>query len=316
MFKNQIKLSFGGGAISGEGGGYGFGKISTQDSVQLLEHAFNLGIRTFDTAPIYGYGESEKRIGQTFKNKRDQVYYVSKSGVSWHPATKRVDMTNDPQITQKMLDQSLIDLQTDYLDLYMIHWPDHKIDIRKPMEVLLKAKLEGKIKSIGLCNSNESDYIKAKEIAPIDVLQGPLNVFDQSGLLSVQVALKNDPVEFMSYGTLDKGILTGRVTPQRSFDPEDCRSWAPWWKSSDKEWKWKTLAEITPLLEKENVSYLDLALAHNLSIPLVSTLIVGSRTLEQWNSLFESYSKVEKNLTQYKSLLLKIHEVVLKNRPL
>ncbi len=73
-------LSFGGAAISGEGGGYGFGHISEEESLRLLRCAFDEGVRLFDTAPIYGFGLSEKRIGRAFAKRREDVIIVSKSG--------------------------------------------------------------------------------------------------------------------------------------------------------------------------------------------------------------------------------------------
>ena len=86
----------------------------------MLGLAFDLGIRLYDTAPIYGFGLSEQRLGNYFKHKREDVFFISKSGVDWHDS-KRVNMTNDPAVTQKMLENSLRDLQSDYIDLYMIH---------------------------------------------------------------------------------------------------------------------------------------------------------------------------------------------------
>jgi myo-inositol catabolism protein IolS len=80
-----VVFSFGGAAVSGEGGGYGFGNISEADSIELMHYAYDLGINLFDSAPIYGFGMSEQRIGKAFKGaKRDSVYITSKSGVTWH----------------------------------------------------------------------------------------------------------------------------------------------------------------------------------------------------------------------------------------
>ena len=233
------EVSFGGASISGEGKGYGFGAISDGEAVELVQAAYYAGINCFDTAPIYGFGLSEKRIGRAVKDFREKVLLVTKSGVSWHKDTKRVNRTNCPIQTEIMLEQSLKDLQTDYIDLYMIHWPDEKVDIRQPMEVLSKAKTDGKIKFIGLCNTNLDDLEKASEIDTIDVLQSSLNFFEREVEEDLFPEIKKQGLGFMSYGTLDKGILTGRVTKDRKFDEFDARSWAPWWKKSPVEEKVK-----------------------------------------------------------------------------
>ena len=218
------EISFGGAGISGEGGGYGFGHVSETDAINLLKAAFDLGINSFDTAPIYGFGMSEIRFGKAFKRMRDKVFITTKSGVSWHE-TKRVNMTNDPVIAEKMLHQSLKDLQTDFIDLYMVHWPDSKFDIRETMKVYKKAQEEGKIRFIGLCNTHESDLLKARELVHIDMVQSEFNLFQSKPKADVFPFLKD--AGFMSWGTLEKGVIPGTVKRNRKYDDVDCRKTAP-----------------------------------------------------------------------------------------
>ena len=290
---NNIPLAFGGAAISGEGGGYGFGEISEQDAIELLQLAFEFGIRIFDTAPIYGFGLSEKRIGKAFKKNRENVFIVSKSGVTWDQ-NKRVDMTNDPAVTEKMLEQSLRDLDTDYIDLFMIHWPDSRVDIRRPMEVLYKAQHQGKIKHIGLCNTNPEDLNLAMEIARVEVAQSEFNFFQNSISETLFPLLKKHDLSFMSWGTLDKGILTGRVDEKRKFDESDCRSWAPWWKNADNKSKFLAMKKIWPKLDSTNHTGLELALAFNLSFQEVSVALCGARNKTQLESLFRALQNLPK----------------------
>ena len=300
-----LPIAFGGAAISGEGGGYGFGDISEGDSIELLHAAYEGGIRIFDTAPIYGFGLSELRMGLAFKNRREKVFIVSKCGVTWHE-NKRVDMNNDPKIAQKMIEQSLRDLKTDYIDLYMIHWPDNKVDIRKTMEVLSKAKHEGKIKHIGLCNTNIDDLNKAFEVDRVEVVQSEFNLFTNKFVRQELFPyLTEKQISFMSWGTLDKGILTGRVDEKRKvFDKSDCRSWAPWWKEADNSAKFEAMKKLWPLLDKNHHTGLELALAHNLSYPELSVAICGAKSLEQLHSLLKSLENLPKNeeLAEYVNL--------------
>lgn len=281
---SEYPLAFGGAAISGEGAGYGFGNINEDDAKNLLEMAFLRGIRIFDTAPIYGFGLSEKRIGKAFFKNREKVFIISKSGVSWHD-TKRINMTNDPVITLKMLEQSLRDLNSDYIDLYMIHWPDDRVDIRKPLEVLAKAKHQGKIKHIGLCNTNCSDLEKASEIENIEVVQSEFNFFNQNANENLFPYLKKNKIDFMSWGTLDKGILTGTVNSNRKFDATDCRATAPWWKKSDLLEKLDKIRPIHLILEKEKISKLEFALLFNLSFEAITSILCGMKNLNQLNEV-------------------------------
>ena len=233
---NDLKKSFGLGTagFSGYGGGYGFGDISTSDSVKVIEQAIDLyGLQVFDTAPIYGFGEAERRLGLALKNKRERAFIINKTGVSWH-STKRVNMTNEPKETKKMLEDSLRRLNVDYIDGILVHWPDKNVDIRKTYEVLAKAKLEGKVRYLGLSNTDEQEIKLASEVDCVDILQGECNIFEHSHYKKL---FSENEVFSTSWGSFDKGIASGRVTPEREFDKFDCRSWAPWWKKSNKDKK-------------------------------------------------------------------------------
>ena len=294
---SSLPLAFGGAAISGEGGGYGFGDISENDAIDLLLEAYEGGIKIFDTAPIYGFGTSEVRMGKAFKNIREKVFLVSKCGVTWHE-NKRVDMNNDPVIAKKMLEQSLRDLNTEFIDLYMVHWPDARVDIRKTMEVLAKAKHEGKIKHIGLCNTNIEELNLAFEIERVEVVQSEFNLFTNKFVSSELFPyLKEKEISFMSWGTLDKGIITGRVDEQkRVYDKSDCRSWAPWWKSADNSEKFLAMKKLLPILDKNLHTGLELALGHNLSYPELSVAICGAKSSTQLQSLLKALSNLPQSV--------------------
>lgn len=282
---DYVNIAFGGAAISGEGGGYGFGEISDSAAQKLLMVSFDRGITVFDTAPIYGFGLSEKRMGEAFRNIRDRVFIVSKCGVTWH-STKRVNMTNDPSVAEQMLSQSLKDLKSDYIDLYMVHWPDAKVDIRYTYEVLLKAKEVGKVRYIGLCNSNIEEFNKASEIGNVDCLQSEYNLFNQTHFEDLPTHIPK-----MGWGTFDKGILTGRVDKERKFDQSDCRSWAPWWKKSPLDAKLAKVEKIKLIIREYDLSLLDIALHFSLKNQINLMPIVGIKNDQQLNSVLDSYHR-------------------------
>ena len=276
----MIPLVFGGAAISGEGGGYGFGDISCKDSLELLRTSYERGVRFFDSAPIYGFGESERRIGKAFKNGED-VFLISKSGVTWD-SSYRVDVTNEPRVAQRMLEQSLKNFGRDMIDLYMVHWMDEKVDIRRTLEVFAKAKERGMIKHIGLCNVHPQDIQTAREVVSIEYVQSEFHLLcseppDIFSCLSDAV--------FMSWGTLDKGILTQRVDRKRELSKNyhltDCRRKAPWWKQSEVLEKIERLECLWPFLRERGYSPLEMALGHNLSWSDCSYVLVGMKSCRQ-----------------------------------
>lgn len=256
-------IAFGGASLSGEGGGYGFGTMTDEDSQLIVRDAFDKGLRIFDTAPIYGFGLSEIRLGQTIRPKRDEAFIISKCGVDWDD-NKNVAIRNDAKTTQRMLEASLKRLDLDTIDLYMVHWPDENVDIRKTLEVLNKAKDQGKIRYIGLCNTNEQELDLAQEVGKIDVIQNQFNLFVREPL-HLFPRLSEQKIGFMSWGTLDKGIIPGTVNRKRKYSDTDVRAnETPWWSDKINGPKIDFISEIQPLLKEFAVDGLALALGHNL----------------------------------------------------
>lgn len=269
------RFVFGGASFSGLGSGYGLGELVDCNSQELFDYVYEHGIRIYDFAPIYGFNQAEIEMGKLIKNKRDEIKLVSKAGITWHE-NKRVDMNNDPKIIKKMFDQSLKNFNTDYIDIYMIHWPSKNIDIRYSVEVLENLRAKGKIKDIGLSNSNEEDFKKAKEVAQISFLQGEVNLFNQN-------SFKVDDIQKMGWGTLDKGILAGTVTLDRNFTKEDARSHAFWWKKSNWKEKVKFVESIKDKFKINNDELLSLSIKfalNNCQLP-----ILGFKSISQVNKV-------------------------------
>jgi aryl-alcohol dehydrogenase-like predicted oxidoreductase len=273
LFKRSLsRLGFGGASLSGEGGGYGFGKMDEQMAETLIKDAWEMGINLFDTAPIYGFGLSEERMGRYLPK---EAFLITKSGVDWHP-NMRVNMSNDPKVTEKMLLASLKRLKREQIDLYMIHWPDASVDIRRPLEVLAKYQEKGAIQHLGLCNSHPEDLKKAKEIAHVSSLQSELNIYQTKAFDLFESDWKN--FFSMAWGTFDKGILTGRVTTDRKFDSTDARSWAPWWSKKEVARKIEQVEKISEVIKDEGISLTQLALHYNLNYFGVNSTLIGFKS--------------------------------------
>jgi myo-inositol catabolism protein IolS len=284
-------LGFGAASLSGSGGGYGFGAIEDEAAIELVHAAQGAGINLFDTAPIYGFGESERRLGLALSDRRDDVFVVSKSGVAYD-ANHNVRIDNSPVTTQHMLESSLKRLQTDMIDLYLVHWPDPKVDIRKTMETLTRAKERGLIRYIGLSNTNTLDLSRAREITSVDVVQFEASFLNPCALDALQETEDLQAMGVMSWGTLAKGILTGRVTRDRKFDSLDVRNTAPWWVNADHEPSFEIMDQLTPMLVERGHTGLELAMGYLLHREVVDTLLCGVRTHEQLDSAIESIANL------------------------
>lgn len=109
----------------------------------------------------------------------------------------------------------------------------------------------------------------------------------------------------MSWGTLDKGILTGRVDEKRkAYDKSDCRSWAPWWKEADNKAKFEAMKALYPVLDKNQHEGLHLALGYNTSFLELSVAICGAKSKSQLESLLNSLQSLpnKEQLAEYVSL--------------
>ena len=284
-------IGFGGAAISGEGGGYGFGDMSETEAQTLLSHSWELGINLYDTAPIYGFGLSEERLGKYLP--KDAII-VTKGGVDWH-STRRVNMNNDPKVIERMFLESLKRLKREYIDVYMIHWPDKNVDIRRPLEILRRYQEKSVISHIGLCNTNLDDLTKARDVAPISCLQSELNVLNTKAFDDLEEEWKK--YFSMSWGTLDKGILSGRVTETRKYDQSDARSWAPWWNKKEVAIKIEKVKRLETILSDYKISLTQYCLHFNLNLYGLSSCLIGSKTQPDMDDMVAHLQKIPSKAT-------------------
>lgn len=284
------RIGFGGAAISGEGGGYGFGAMDETSAEKLIKEVWAAGINLFDTAPIYGFGLSEERLGKYLPK---DAMVVTKGGVDWH-TTRRVNMSNDPKIIERMLLESLKRLKRERIDIYMIHWPDKNVDIRRPMEVIRKYQDKGAIAHLGLCNTTLEDLSKAREVGEIVSLQSELNVLNTKALDQLGEEWKK--YFSMGWGTLDKGILSGRVTAQRTFDSSDARSWAPWWNKKEVALKIEKVEKLKTILNDYQLGLTEFCLHFNLNYIGIASCLIGlknNKDLVELSSHLQSKISVE-----------------------
>lgn len=285
------RFVFGGAAISGEGKGYGFGPCSESEAAILLRAAYELGVRYFDTAPIYGYGLSEERMGRYLP---PEARITTKGGVDWH-SNRRVNLCNSPQTIVKMVEASLKRLKRS-IYCYMIHWPDPRFPTAAALECLLPYQSRGDIQYLGLSNPDWTELPALLSNFPIHYLQLEGNFLTPQVKEMISFSREQQKklgqikdVVVQSWGTLKKGILTGRVHSNRRYHPEDARSWAPWWKSMPLE---ELLKQAQPLLNLAHVQGrppAHLAMEYNLKELGFDQVIVGPRSIPDLHELLSYF---------------------------
>ncbi len=204
-------------------GGANWGEVNKSDSIKAIHAMLDNGVNCIDTAPGYNFGESEKVVGEALKGRRDKVFLATKTGVY---NTKEVPFVKDArrETVFRLCDESLRNLQTDYIDLMLIHWPDieHNAPFEETMRALEDLKKAGKIRYIGLSNFEKEQIEDISQYGEIVAIQPPYSMVNrfQEGLMKWAFEKK---MANMTYGSLGAGILTGAIRKLPEFAPDDMR---------------------------------------------------------------------------------------------
>lgn len=205
-------------------GGTGWGGTDEQESIETVQEAIRKGITTIDTAPAYGKGLSEKLIGQAISDmdiNREDLVLATKAGIGWTDDGNYRD--SRPDHLEKELQASLNRLQTDYIDVYQIHWPDTDISIEETAKKMKEFYEEGRIRAIGVSNFSPEQMDEWQKHAPLHTSQMHLNML-QRYLIDWFEYCRNHDIATLSWGSLAHGMLTGKYDKDASFPDDDLRS--------------------------------------------------------------------------------------------
>lgn len=204
-------------------GGYGWGKVEEQDLIDAVKLAMDEGINFFDTADTYGLGQSEKTLTKAIGERRKEVYIATKFGVRIENGKTFYD--NSPEWIEKACVDSLRRLNTDYIDLYQIHYRDNKTPIALVVEKLNELKKKGYIRYFGLSNIYEEDKEELQAyIGDFVSFQDEYSLAcrkNEKDLLTLSEQLQLTP---LTWGSLGQGILTGKYDINCKFGSDDRRS--------------------------------------------------------------------------------------------
>ena len=249
--------------------------IDDEESIKAIQAAVEAGITTIDTAEVYGEGHSEQIVAQAVGKIRDRLVYASKVFAN--------HLKHDEVI--KACERSLTNLQTDYLDLYQIHWPsgsfgNEKVPIEETMQALNKLKEDGKIRAIGVSNFNRAQLEEASQYGRIDSLQPPYSLFWRKIERDAVPYCVEHNISVLAYSSMAQGLLTGKFKPGHEFAKADHRSANVLFQGENFERAQKALEQLKPIAEKHNCTLAQLSLAWLIAQPQTNA-IAGARTAEQ-----------------------------------
>jgi len=207
-------------------GGWMWGGSDEKDAIETIHAALDQGINTIDTAPAYGFGRAEEIVGKALAGgRRGNTIIATKVGLEWRDG--QVFRNSSPDRVRKELEDSLRRLQTDVIDLYQVHWPDESVPIEETAGLLASFQREGKIRAIGVSNFTPAQMDRFRTAAPLSTVQPPYNLFERDIERDILPYAKSHDLTVLAYGSLCRGLLTGKITEKTTFQGDDLRKLDP-----------------------------------------------------------------------------------------
>jgi aryl-alcohol dehydrogenase-like predicted oxidoreductase len=208
-------------------GGWMWGGTDEAESIATIQAAFEHGINIVDTAPAYGFGRSEEIVGKAIAEgrRRSDVLIATKAGLQWDGG--RVSRNASRARILREVEDSLRRLRTDYIDIYQVHWPDPLVTIEETAEAMLTLLQQGKIRAIGVSNFSVLEMERFRRVAPLHVLQPPYNLFERDIEADLLPYCRKNKIATLGYGALCRGLLSGRMREDTTFDGDDLRRTDP-----------------------------------------------------------------------------------------
>ncbi|MDO4313253.1 MAG: aldo/keto reductase [Eubacteriales bacterium] len=258
-------------------GGAGWGHTDHKQCEEAVRAMLESGVNLIDTAPAYNDGAAERFLGNILKEKRESLYYVTKTGTQYKEGVYSTD--NSAKAIRRQCEESLKYLNTDYIDVYLIHWPDAKVPMEETFSEMNKLKEEGKINHIGVSNFSLEQIKEASKYSCIEVIQDQYSmVYGQKKDKIVKAHEENMAV--MIYGSMGAGILSGKYRKKPVFEKGDMRTGFYQFFEEPRFTKIQGLLEKMDGMAKNhgNVPISQIALNWSIQKSYVDTAIVGVRS--------------------------------------
>ncbi len=253
-------------------GGDQWGGQDDRDSADAMRAAFDAGITHFDTARIYANGKSERVLNPFLAKHRDAIFLATK-GNCW---------SGDPAELRAELEASLNELGVDHVDLYYLHWPNSKVDMKPLFAELEKARSEGKIRKIGVSNFSVEHMQSVADVTRIDVHQFGYSLLWRTPEDEIMPYCRENDIQIVTYSSIAQGILTGKFGHDRPSFPEgDDRNGNALFEPRAWPHVARAVDEMKKLAEQEGQPLVNLAVQWVARQPGVTSVLLGARNAEQ-----------------------------------
>jgi aryl-alcohol dehydrogenase-like predicted oxidoreductase len=272
------EIGFGAWAIGGPWK-FGWGPVDDNESIEAIHRAIDFGVNWIDTAAAYGLGHSEEVVGKAIKGRRDKVFIATKCSQVWDERGNVRTHASAKSIVQE-IDKSLQRLQTDYVDLYQIHWPDWETPIEESWNAMANLQKEGKVRWIGVSNFGVDLLERCEKIAHVQSLQTIYNLLERGIEQDIIPYCASHGIGIVAYSPMQSGLLTGTFD-MTTLAPDDWRHKSEKFNEPKYSRGLRAVERLRPIAQKYGKSVGQLAIAWVLTHKTITSAIVGARRREQ-----------------------------------
>jgi aryl-alcohol dehydrogenase-like predicted oxidoreductase len=239
-----------------------YGQRNDDESIRVIQRAFELGINFFDTADMYGPFTNELLVGKAIKPFRNKIHLATKFGIVRDPNDpSRRGISGKPEYVRSSCEASLKRLGVDLIDLYYLHRKDPDTPIEETVEAMAQLKKEGKIKGIGLSEVSVDTLRRAHAVHPITALQSEYSLWTRDPEEGILQTCRDLGIAFVAYSPLGRGFLTGQIKKIEDFEEGDYRRFSPRFQGENFTKNLELVKKIGELAKEKGCTPAQLALA-------------------------------------------------------
>lgn len=251
--------------------------LDEEQGKDVVRQAINHGINLLDTAYIYGPERSEELVGEVVKEYPREQIKIATKGSHEFDENQEVHQNNQPEYLKQQVENSLKRLQTDYIDLYYIHFPDDNTPKDQAVAALQELKEQGKIKAIGVSNFTLDQLKEANKDGYVDVVQLEYNLLHRENEAVLQYCVDH-LITFIPYFPLASGILAGKYDENTKFS--DHRTTRRDFIPGVFEENVRRVKALESLAAAHQTSIANIVLAFYLTRPAIDVIIPGAKRAE------------------------------------
>ncbi|MBU8879265.1 aldo/keto reductase [Bacillus sp. FJAT-29790] len=251
--------------------------LNEEAGKELVRTALHNGVDFLDTAYIYGPKRSEELIGEVLKESsmRQNIILATKAAHKF--VGEDIVMDNSPIFLKQAVEDSLKRLQTDYIDLFYIHFPDEQTPKDEAVGALKELKDEGKIRAIGVSNFSIEQLKEANKDGYVDVFQGGYHLLERGAEKEFLPYTKENNISFVPFFPLASGLLAGKYTKGTKFDAKDLRSDMPHFQGEAFTRNLEKVEQLRKIAAAKNAEVAHIVLAWYLTRDSIDVVIPGAK---------------------------------------